>query len=476
MATVKELLLHGKNYLIANIASKSLSFISIPIFTRLLTPEDYGINGVFLGTVLIFSSLYNLNIDKSISRYYYDQKDLDDFKSYVGSCYSLMFLLFCLSSLFLIVFRNFFANLFGINSTLLLFTIPIVFINVIISSFEQIYQPLKKSGLVAKFSTAKIYLIFIFSVPIICLLDTNKYYGLAWGQIIGGGIIVFCLCKYLLPFVKLNMNKKHIKYMFFYSIPLIPEALSGMLLEQFGKLYIGNSMGMDSAGYYTFVVSIASLVAIIVYVSNQAWVPYYFEYMNAKNYSSHDKDIKRILIVTLVGALFISFFGKEIAMVLAKSTYAKYLYLLPILCCGYVFNQLFFVYYRNISYSKKTIYMSLVVVASGIINILCNSILIPTYKELGAAISFSISYAVMAFLAWLVSRFIVKVHSTPVKSYIFMLVFYLIAEFILFFCFDCWNFGWNLLFRILLFSLTSLVIIGKELRAIISFSKQFIRK
>lgn len=476
MATVKELLSHGKNYLIANVASRALSFISIPIFTRLLTPEDYGIYGVFGGTVMVLSSLYNLNLDKSISRYYYDQRNLDDFKSYVGTCFSLMFFTFLISSLVLFFFRDFFSKISGVGTTLLLFTIPIVFVNVIISSFEQIYQPLKRSKLVAQFSTAKIYLIFLITVPVVFLLNSERYYGMIWGQVIGGTIIALFLIKHLLPYVRICMKKEHIKYMFFYSIPLIPEALSGVILEQFGKLYIGNTMGMDSAGYYTFVVSISSLVAIIVYVSNQAWVPYYFEYMNAKDYVSHDKDIKRILIVTLVGALCISCFGKELALLLAKSTYTKFLYLLPILCIGYAFYQLFYVYYRHISFARKTVCMSLVVVASGVVNIICNSILIKYFNEVGAAVSFSISYFTMFLLAWVVNHFIVKIHSTPIRTYLLPLSVFLIAEIILFQCFDYGVYGLNLFFRVLLFLITSILIVGNERKLIISCCKQFFRK
>lgn len=476
MASVKELFSHGKNYLIANVATRALNFISVPILTRLLTPEDYGINGVFLGTVMILSSIYNLNIDKSISRYYYDQKNEKDFKKYVGTCYFLMFFLFLLSSVILIFFQGFFSNLLGVNPTLLLCAIPIVFINIIISSFQQIYQPLKQSALVAKFSTIQIYLIFLISVPIVYLLPSERYYGLVWGQVIGGAIIVVCLIKYVKPFIKLHFDRKYMKYMLFYSIPLIPEALSGIIIEQFGKLYIGGSMGMDSAGYYTFVASISSLVLIIVSVSNQAWVPYYFEYMNSKDYLSLDKDLKRILILTFISALGVSCFGKELALLLAKSNYAKFLYLLPLLCIGYAFFQLFYVYYRNISYVRKTLYMSLIVVVSGIINVLCNSMLVQRFQELGVAISFMLSYLTMVILAWLINKLIVKIHSTPIRYYLFPLLVFIISEVVLFIGFDYGNYALNLILRLFLFVCATFLMLGQERQTIISYCKQFIRK
>ena len=48
MSGFREILKHSGNYLIANLATRALAFISIPVYTRLLSTEDYGITAVFL--------------------------------------------------------------------------------------------------------------------------------------------------------------------------------------------------------------------------------------------------------------------------------------------------------------------------------------------------------------------------------------------------------------------------------------------
>ena len=64
---------HAKNYFSADMATKAIGFISIPIFTRLLTQSEYGISSVFLSYVSIFTILFSLNCTAAVSRYYFEK-------------------------------------------------------------------------------------------------------------------------------------------------------------------------------------------------------------------------------------------------------------------------------------------------------------------------------------------------------------------------------------------------------------------
>ena len=75
MSDHKALLKHSGNYLFAIIASKALAFISLPVYTYLLTVEEYGVYNVFISTVGIATIILTLNTEVAVSRYYYDSKD-----------------------------------------------------------------------------------------------------------------------------------------------------------------------------------------------------------------------------------------------------------------------------------------------------------------------------------------------------------------------------------------------------------------
>lgn len=85
MSDFKALAKHSTNYLFATMATKALAFISIPVYTRLLSVYEYGIINVFMSTVGIVQVLLTLNTEVAISRYYYDAKNEQDFKEFCST-------------------------------------------------------------------------------------------------------------------------------------------------------------------------------------------------------------------------------------------------------------------------------------------------------------------------------------------------------------------------------------------------------
>jgi len=84
-----EFISHSKNYLSAEIFTKALAFISVPIFTRLLLPNEYGILAIFSSIISIFTILLGFNIRGAVARYYYEKSN--DFAEFLGS--NLLFIL-----------------------------------------------------------------------------------------------------------------------------------------------------------------------------------------------------------------------------------------------------------------------------------------------------------------------------------------------------------------------------------------------
>ncbi|MBU1534262.1 oligosaccharide flippase family protein, partial [Myxococcota bacterium] len=66
---------HGKNYIAGGFLSHGLTFLSIPILTRLLSPNDYGMIAVFVSMVAVFPVLIGLNFNGALSRKYYENDE-----------------------------------------------------------------------------------------------------------------------------------------------------------------------------------------------------------------------------------------------------------------------------------------------------------------------------------------------------------------------------------------------------------------
>lgn len=473
MGNFGEILKHSRNYLIANLATKALAFISIPVYTRLLTTDDYGLISIFLGVTGILNNLFTLGCDCAVSRYYFEKKDDNDFKTFVSTSIIFSMIIFVVNIFIFILFANFISvrTQLPIFATYLI--IPTVLFNIIGLIFEQIYNPQKKSGIIAKSSLFRVYLGFCFSIVFIFLYQSEKFYGQIWGQILAGVVLTIFWVRKIKPYFIFSFSKQHLKYILFYSLPLIPYSMSGVLIEQFGKLSIGSNYTVSDAGYYSLALSISGLVAVIISITHQAWNPYYFEYMNNENYIQHDKDQNRIFRITILGGFFLAALGPELGLLLAKSDFTGSLHLIPILVIGYIFYQLAYVYMRNFGYTRKTIFSTLTVLGSSFLNVAINIYVVPHWGEIGAAVSFVIAYVFMAFLAWFFNKYVIKFYTTPLRLFFIPLTITL-PFFIAIYFIRLDNYFLSILFRSILLGIVALILFWHERRLLIMNISLFI--
>lgn len=471
MSDYRALFKHSRNYLFANIATKALAFISIPVYTRLLTVEEYGIVNVLMSVLNIAPILLTLNLEVAIGRYFFDTDDINDFKRFVGCSIRLAGLSFLVMSLIFIILLPWFSSLLSFPFLLTLSILPLSLYRIINSVFQQIYNPLLESKKIAIVSSVQTYLAFGLSVIAILCLNDQKYYGFAIGNIVALFLLGIYMFKQIRPYTIGCWDKKYIKYTINYCIPYIPYSLSGVIIDQFGRIFISADSGFDSAGLYSMAANIAMIMAIFIGLVHQAWNPFYFRYLNNNDYKSLDDDYDIIWRITLLLAVGIAIFGKEIGFVLGGKQYLDSLYVIPVLCVGYAMYQWAYVYMRNTGYAKKTIWNGIVITISGFVNVLLSALLTPIMKELGVAIAFMISYTILMVLSYYVNKLELHVYSPAFKSF-FMQFLLCVPFLVLGYCSYEIDMSYQIFIaKVLLLALYSLIIAYKYRDKLLSILK-----
>ena len=139
MSDHKSLIKHSFNYLLANIATKALALIAIPVYTRLLTVEEYGVVNVFISLTGIVTVLLTLNTEEAISRFFFDAKNEDEFKQFVGTTLRVNGCVCLLSILIFVLCIGPLSKMMGMSKLLALCLIPVALYNVSNTIFQQIY-------------------------------------------------------------------------------------------------------------------------------------------------------------------------------------------------------------------------------------------------------------------------------------------------------------------------------------------------
>ena len=423
MSNYKEIAKHSGNYFFAMVATKALDFIAIPVYTYLLTVEEYGVFNMFLSTVGIATILLTLNTEVAISRYYFDTDDVIDFKKFVGTNMRLTLAVFFIISLCMVIGVIPLSSYLNFEYLLTLAIIPVSLYRIVNSIFQQIYQPLLESRKIAVVSSVQSYMAFFLSILCIYLLPEKKYYGQVLGTILAMLVVGVYSLRQIKEYYISGWNLKYVKYILNYSLPYLPYSLSGIIIAQLGRLILGRINGFEAAGVYSFASNISMVMLVLISVVHSAWNPYYFRYMNDKDYTSIDRDYDLIWRVTLFVGVAVSLFCYEIGNLVGPSEYNTDLHIIPILVLGYIFYQWAYVYMRNVGYAKKTIWNAIVVVFSGVVNILLNAILIAPLGTLGIAVSFSVAYLFMLVLGAILNKYVLKCYAPKLLSFIKPLVY-----------------------------------------------------
>src|SRR5687768_3117213 len=65
----------GSWYMIGNLFNKAIAFLTVPIFTRLLSTNEYGMVNTYLSWVTVFTVIVGLSLGSSVRTAYIDYKN-----------------------------------------------------------------------------------------------------------------------------------------------------------------------------------------------------------------------------------------------------------------------------------------------------------------------------------------------------------------------------------------------------------------
>ena len=383
----------GIGYTVGNYFLKGINFLTVPLFTRLMSTADYGIYSIYMTYDGIISVFIALALHSTLNSAKLEYKER--MNEYLSSI--LIIPLIVLGSILVIVniIPGSFQNLMDLNRIILNVLLCHSFSNAIIMiyngkvSLDYRYQDFLKISFINTFAN------LVLSISLMFTLFMNERY---MGRIIGSAIPMVCIAIYIYASTfrkaKPRYNKEFWKFGVSYSLPIIPHGLSQIILSSFDRIMIKSMIGVSQAGIYSLAVNIEGLVKVTTTSLDTVWAPWFYEKMEANEH----EDIKKYStyyaygLFVLLGCLMIA--GPEIIKIMASAAYhdAKYV-VIPLLCCTY-FTFLYTIPSAVEYYYKKTSMIAAGTMGAATLNIILNYFAIKEFGYQAAAYTTLISYAI----------------------------------------------------------------------------------
>lgn len=398
-------------FFLCSFLQKGISVLSTPIFTRMLTPDEYGEYVLFtswadvLGIFITFGLATSVYQKKLVE--IEEEKERDTFTS---SLLGLMMLLAGISFFIYFIFHNQFNRFMKLSTNI----IAAIYLSSVMSAAfgfwamrQRVDYKYKKLIFLTLFITickpaSGIFCIYLF--PEYKVLA--KIYSLVIVEVIGYiGLLIFQLRK-----GKKLYSKKYWKYALLYVIPLIPHYLSQRILSQSDRIMINHMVGADAAGIYGLANSAGMILNLLLAPSDSILAPWIYKKIHERNYRRiYHFSMYPTFIMAFICFIFI-LVAPELIRFFAPKSYYMGSYLIPPFAIStyYMLIYCFFIYFEY--YYEETIYVMIATVSSAVLNIFLNYIFIKWAGYKAAAYTSLVCYIVYTFFHYLVMKKICREH------------------------------------------------------------------
>ena len=399
---------HSLVYGLGNALSVAGGFLLIPLYTHVLSTEEYGILELLNRTADISMLVMFNGVRQAFIRYYFDRDDIEWHKTVVAS--TLVFIVTACITIALIffVFRGLLADaLFKDAASGLLFVfmaawlpfeslvrVGMTHLQIQMKSVKYVSINFVKLVLVI---ISNIILVYVYRKGIIGVLVTNIWVS---------AFIGLCFMSFFIKWSHLKISFRLIKDLLKFGLPYLPTACFMFIINSSDRYFLSSYSSLDSVGIYALAYKIGMFgISLLMGPFGKVWPPFLFE--NYNNKDGPELISKVFTLYTLVSVsvgLAISVASPIIIPLISGQAFHSAYKIVPFICLASIFYGMATLADAGILISKKTGYKPLIFGPASIISVVLNLILIPKYGVFGASITLALTFLTLLILNHIVAN------------------------------------------------------------------------
>lgn len=390
--------------------AKLFSIFTVPILTRILSREEFGVIdgiGIFAS---IFTPIMVMGMDSAIARFFYETDDENRKKQVVsqGLLIETILTLTVCSVIYinakpllqLYLDTPFYTPYFRIVVISMLFSVVVMFsqnlLKWTLARNRYLFISLGSTVLTVALT---IVLVWVFKFGVSGVFLAHMISNILF-SVVGIGCT-----KHLIVFPK---NLEFIKPLLKFGWPTMFVALASALVPSIDRYFISNYLNLGMLGVYSVGLKISGLIQLPVLGFQTAWGPFAFAIYKEKDAGeTYDKVFHYYTILLTLAALLIVVGAEPLVRVFAS---AKYLESIPIvlpLVFGVLVDSLSWISGIGIGLSKKTVYKAVSYVVALVTSLVAIRLLIKPFGLTGVVYGLLISKIVLTFVK---TRFAYKLY------------------------------------------------------------------
>lgn len=400
MLNRKKMLKAGSLYLLGNLFDKAVAFITIPIFTRLLATNEYGIVTTYLSWESILSVVLTLSLGNSLRTAVIDfPQDMDGYMSSI-----LTLELFSAAG----IGSGLCLAAYLTHDSLLIRLLPLCCVHSLATGVIQAVQTryMMEMRYIPRTALQCItnLLVVLLSILLITRSGENRYLGRIYAYlIVFAGAATFYILYYFIK-GKTYISTRFWRYALTFSLPVIFHSLSLVVLSQADRSMLMWMKSASEAGIYGLAYQFGQLPLVITTTMENVWIPWFISKLQAQDRQAVNRQTKQYLTVGAILCSGIMLAAPEVLKFMTTQQYYSATRMIaPVVAATYL------MFLAGISIQleylhKKTKVVAVNTVVAAVINIALNFIFIPMYGGVAAAFTTLVAYMISFFMHYRYAR------------------------------------------------------------------------
>lgn len=398
-SNAKELAKNTAIISIGKICTQLVSFLLLPVYTGILSTEEYGAVDLIITYTSLLLPIVTLQLEQALFRFVIEKRgNSETISSIISTIYIITFFAVSIFSILFIFVSPLIASKYRY------FLLANLVANSFSSLMLQTARGLGNNGIYAFGSFLSASLMVLLNILFIVILHMGAY-GMMYAHIIGAlicGVYVFFALKIYRYIDIKRPDINEIKRFLGYSLPLIPNQISWWILSASDRTVILWKMGVSYNGVYSIAGKFSNLYGVMFNIFNLSWTElisvHFYDANREKTFSELQDMVVRLLICIYLGIVSIMPF---VFPVMINNKYSDAYYQIPILMLGIFFSAMIGVMSAYYIADKNTKVIAKTSMSCAFLNLVLDILLMPFIGLYAASIASVIAYFIMYIVRYI---------------------------------------------------------------------------
>ena len=388
---------HALIYGLGMVISRAVSFVMLPIYTRYLTPADYGVMALVEMTLDFISIIGGAQLALGVFRFYHKAEREEAKHQVVATSLFLVGVLYAVVGVAVFLAA---APLSGLvfGSDVHADVIRVAALNLAAGSLLIVPMTFARvrdlSVLFVGGNVGKLILAVFFNILFIVVMDLGVI-GIFLGSLIANGVVGGVMVVWLVRRVGFRVSRRWTRDLLRYGVPLMGMQVASFMATFSDRYFLQAAADEATVGLYSLAYQFGFLLVVVGFTPiDMVWGPKRFEVA-----SQDDRDellsrgfilLNYLLLTTAVG---ITLLVADVLRVMSAPAFHSAARVVPVILVAYILQSWASIQDIGILVREKTQYLTLANLVSAAVAVLGYWLLIPTYYEWGAAIATVAAFA-----------------------------------------------------------------------------------